>query len=109
MYIALRTIGGIYRGLGFQKIAAIFVFISYWIISLPAAIILLFVYSYRNYLYFGVGIIWGGLAFGNVFAAICCVIYLIFVIKWDKAVKQSMSRINDTIKEYKSTNNTASS
>ena len=103
--IILQTISGIYRGLGFQKISAIFVFISYWIISLPATIILLFMYSYKYNLYFGVGIIWSGLAFGNVFAAICCAMYLIFRINWNEAVKQSTSRINNTIKEYKSTNN----
>ena len=103
--VILQTVGGIYRGLGIQKIAAIFVFVSYWIISLPTSIVLLFYFEYRNYTEFGVAIIWGALALGNILGCIAEIIYLLFCANWKKAVDKSESRIKHTMKEYQSTNN----
>eukprot|EP01084_Bolivina_argentea_P047045 86664_1 len=99
---ALQTFGGIYRGLGFQKIAAIFVFISYWIISLPISVVLLFICSFQNNLQLGVETIWGSLAFGNVLATLGVAIYLPCFVNWESAVNQACSRIKHTIKEYQS-------
>ena len=103
--VILQTVGGIYRGLGIQKIAAIFVFVSYWIISLPTSIMLLFYFEYRNYLEIGVAILWGSLAFGNILGCIAEIIYLLFCANWKKAVAKSESRIKHTMREYQSTNN----
>eukprot|EP00483_Globobulimina_turgida_P013128 UN13152 len=85
--VALQTLGGIYRGLALQKIAAIFVFGSYWIIALPISIVLLFKYSYKDNLDKGVETIWGSLAFGNVLATITAGLYLLCFTNWKKAVK----------------------
>ena len=103
--IILQTVGGIYRGLGIQKVAATFVFVSYWIISLPTSIILLFHFDYKNYLEIGVAIIWGSLAFGNILGCIAEIIYLLFWANWRKAVDKSESRIKHTMREYQSTKN----
>ena len=101
--IILQTIGGIYRGLGEQIIAAIIVFVSYWIISFPICFVLLFGYQLRESLYYGVLIIIGNLTFGNLLSAIGTVVYLLCFIDWNKAVKQSDIRVKNTMREYDST------
>eukprot|EP01084_Bolivina_argentea_P263261 445503_1 len=102
--ILLQTVGGIYRGLGQQKIAAIIVFVSYWCIALPIAFILLFGLKLRDDLYYGVTIIIGNLTLGNCLSAIGTIMYLICCIDWKKAVDQSSIRVEYTLKEYSSTN-----
>ena len=99
----MMTVGGIYRGLGFQKIAAIFVFVCYWIISWPISMGLLFGVGFRNNLILGVGTIWCQLAFGNVLAGVGMVLYMICYVNWDKAVIDAKSRIKHTMREYQST------
>eukprot|EP01084_Bolivina_argentea_P134357 237011_1 len=103
--LILQTVGGIYRGLGIQKVAAIFVFVSYWVISLPASIILLFRFDFRNDLVYGVATIWGSLAFGNILGCVAQIIYLLGCANWEIAVDQSNMRIKNTMRdlEYKST------
>ena len=101
--ITLQTVGGIYRGLGQQIIAAIIVFVSYWIISFPICFVLLFGCEWRQNLFDGVLLIIGNLTFGNILSAIGTVVYLLFFIDWRKAVKQSNVRVKNTMREYDST------
>eukprot|EP01083_Nonionella_stella_P107661 312062_1 len=101
--LMLQTLGGIYRGLGLQKIAAIVVSVSYTLIALPCSIVLLFSFDMRRDLVYGTAIIWGGLAFGNVLGAIVEIIYLWCFGDWKAAVRHANMRIKHTIKEYQST------
>ena len=101
--ILLQTVGGIYRGLGQQKIAAIIVCVSYWIISLPIAFVLLFVYGFKDDLFYGVAIIVGELTLGNILSAIGTVVYLLCFVDWNKAVDQSSMRVKSTMRDYHST------
>eukprot|EP01084_Bolivina_argentea_P312598 541202_1 len=100
----MMTIGGIYRGLGFQKIAAYFVFISYWIIAWPISMILLFRFDVRYNLTYGVGTIWCGLALGNILASIGGTMYMLCCVNWNDAITQSENRIEHTKMEYQSIN-----
>jgi len=100
--IVLQTVGGIYRGMGIQKVAAVFVFGSYWVLSLPLSIILLFVYDWRSDLHIGVAIIWGSLGLGNVIGCVLEIVYLLGCADWKRAVGSSEKRIQHTLKEYQS-------
>jgi len=99
----MMCVGGIYRGLGFQKVSAIITFASYWVIAWPICMILLFGFEFRKDLFYGVATIWCGLSLGNVLASIGTIVYLIGWIDWNEAVKQSHSRVKRTMKDYHST------
>ena len=98
-----QTVGGIYRGLGLQKIAAIFAFVSYWMISWPISMVLIFAVGFRNDLTLGVGTIWLQLAVGNLLAGAGMILYMICFVDWNKAVINAESRIKHTMREYQST------
>jgi len=100
--IILQTVGGIYRGMGIQKVAAVFVFGSYWVLSLPLSIVLLFACDFRSDLHVGVAIIWGSLGLGNVIGCALEVAYLLGCADWKRAVGSSERRIKHTLKEYQS-------
>merc|ERR1712083_796615 len=99
----MMCVGGIYRGLGFQKIAAIITFLSYWVIAWPWTMILLFGFEFRHDSLYGVATIWCGLSLGNVLASIGTIIYLVWRIDWYEAVNQSQGRVKRTMKDYHST------
>ena len=91
-----QNLGGLYRGIGYQRISAIFVIFSYYLISLPLLIIFLFGFkmnekSTNNSLI----IIWSSLAIGNFIAAVLLVIHLIFYLNWNDVVEAVLKRIND--------------
>ena len=100
--IILQTVGGIYRGMGIQKVAAVFVFGAYWVLSLPLSIILLFVCDLRRDLHLGVAIIWGSLGLGNIIGCVLEVVYLLGWADWKSAVGSSERRIKHTLREYQS-------
>eukprot|EP01084_Bolivina_argentea_P028298 52618_1 len=91
--LTLQTFGGIYRGLGQQKISAYFVVFGYWVVSFPLSLILLFGYNLRHNVLHGSYVIWSSLCLGNGIGAICCVMYMIFKIDWNKAVDHAKSRM----------------
>ena len=91
--LTLQTFGGIYRGLGQQKISAYFVVFGYWAISFPLSLILLFGFNLRNNLLSGTYVIWSSLCLGNGIGAILCVIYLIYKIDWNHAIKSAKKRM----------------
>eukprot|EP01083_Nonionella_stella_P170185 578642_1 len=91
--LTLQTFGGIYRGLGYQKISAYFVVFGYWAISFPLSLILLFGVHLREDVLSGSYVIWSSLCLGNGIGAVGCVVYLIWRIDWDKAVVQAEKRM----------------
>mmetsp|Transcript_25400 Transcript_25400/g.40408 ORF Transcript_25400/g.40408 Transcript_25400/m.40408 type:complete len:500 (+) Transcript_25400:30-1529(+) len=101
--VTLQVTGGVYRGLGLQKMAAVFVFVSYWLISLPVSIVLLFVLRLREDVFYGTMTIWAGtLALGNVLGCVCQITYMLLCANWQRAVSKSETRIQHTIMEYRS-------
>ena len=92
-------VGGIYRGLGFQKVAAVITFISFWIIAWPICLILLFAVGLRENLFDGVCIIWSALSLGNILAALGTIAHMFLFVDWEEAVKQSQVRVKKTISE----------
>ena len=99
----MMCVGGIYRGLGFQKVAAIVTFIGYWVIAWPICMILLFAVGFANDLTYGVATIWCGLSLGNVLSSIGTIFHLLMFVNWNEAVKQSQGRVKKTMKDYHST------
>ena len=124
---------GVYRGMGIQKVAAVMVFVSYWVcsdctpcnsmnnvhrvmytleqvISFPLSLILLFGFELRNNLFYGSFLIWGSLAVGNILGCIAEIVYLGFWADWKYAVHKAMLRVRHTMSDvmntkYKSTEN----
>merc|ERR1711933_329315 len=78
-------------------------FVSYWIIAWPVCMILLFGFEFRKSLTYGVATIWCGLSLGNVLASIGTILYLLWFIDWNEAVKQAQCRVRRTMKDYDST------
>jgi len=108
--IILNVFGGVYRGMGIQKIAAVMVFVSYWVISFPLSLILLFGFNLRQNLFYGSFLIWGSLAIGNILGCIAEIVYLGFWADWKFAVHKAMLRVRHTMSDvmnnkYKSTDN----
>ena len=121
MQITVNTyqyLGGIYRGLGYQSIAAIIVIITYYCIALPLCLILLFVPKNDKYFpYFGwnsntkIGtmIVWASLALGNGLAAIFLIVYLIKRVNWNNACLKGQNRmLNDESPLISSSSSTSS-
>ena len=78
------------------------VFVSYWIISFPLSLILLFVFGFRFDLRTGVVVIWGSLALGNILGCITEVAYMIGgCVDWKLAVDKSSARIRNTMREVR--------
>jgi len=104
--IVLNTFGGIYRGLGIQKVAAVMVFVSYWLISFPLTLILMFGFQWRQSLFYGSFLIWASLAIGNILGSILEIGYLRLWADWDAAVHLAMLRVRHTMSDvmkYRST------
>merc|ERR1712129_541472 len=73
------------------------------LIALPIAFVLLFVYGFRDNLFYGVAIIVGELTTGNILSAIGTICYLLWRVDWNAAVEQSRCRGRSTMKDYHST------
>ena len=117
--ILYYDISAIYRGIGQQKKSAKIVLLTYYLISLPITLILLFVpeIDFINSTLYGTIVIWSSLAFGNFIAGFTLFIYLICKVNWNKVINESKQRIDNTshliknndnnkrIKQYGSINN----
>jgi hypothetical protein len=83
--------GGVLRGIGAQKLGALFMFISYYIFGIPIALIFAFVFDLKV-----VGL-WGGLTVGLFMVTILFFIKIAFFINWEKEVKLAKERVEEEI------------
>ena len=96
--IIYYDISAIYRGIGQQKKSAKIVLLTYYLISLPITLILLFapgIDLIKSTLW-GTITIWASLAFGNFVAALMLFLYLICRVNWNTVVDESEKRIQRT-------------
>ena len=96
--ILYGDLSAIYRGIGQQKISAKLVLLTYYLISLPITLILLFLPSIDlvSSTLYGTVAIWSSLAFGNFVAGFTLFIYLIWKVNWEKVLTESQMRIENT-------------
>jgi hypothetical protein len=76
------------RGIGAQKLGALFMFISFYIFGIPVALLFAFVFQWKV-----VGL-WGGLTVGLCMVAILYFIKIVFFINWEKEVKLAKERVS---------------
>ena len=75
---------------------------SYWVVSLPLSLILLFGLGYRHDLFTGTLVIWGSLALGNILGCVTEVAYMFCgCVDWKLAVDKSSMRIKNTMREIR--------
>ena len=94
--ILYYDISAIYRGIGQQKKSAKIVLATYYGLSLPITLILLFGFQLTQSTLYGTIAIWSSLAFGNFIAASTLFIYLICKINWNTVIHESQLRIKNT-------------
>lgn len=94
--ILYYDISAIYRGIGQQKKSAKIVLVTYYVVSLPITLILLFGFKFNNNTLYGTISIWSSLAFGNFVAGFSLFIYLICKINWNQVIDESQIRIKNT-------------
>jgi hypothetical protein len=75
------------RGIGAQKLGALFMFISYYIFGIPIALIFAFVFDLKV-----IGL-WGGLTVGLFMVTTLFFIKIAFFINWEKEVKLAKERV----------------
>jgi len=99
--VVLATVGGIYRGMGLQRIAAVCTLTAYWIAAFPCALVLLFGFDFAADARWGAWTIWGSLAAGNFLSCAAEIAYLLIYADWSAAVQSSQQRVQHTIKQLK--------
>ena len=88
----------LYRGIGEQKVSAKIVLATYYGITLPITLCLLFIPQIgllHSTLWGSIGI-WSSLALGNLVAALSLFLYLIWRIDWKKVMDAATQRIGRT-------------
>merc|ERR1711997_104680 len=96
--IIYYDISAIYRGIGQQKKSAKIVLLTYYLISLPITLILLFVpgIDLIASTLWGTMTVWASLAFGNLIAALMLFLYLMCRVDWNTVIHESANRIQRT-------------
>ena len=102
-----QNLGGVYRGIGYQKISALFVILSYYGLVLPILCVLLFGLHLKGDTKWGTSVIWSSLAMGNCIAALLLLYHLGCYLDWNTAMNRVLQRVrqreNDRKTKYGST------
>jgi len=91
----MQTMGGIYRGIGRQIYAAVFISGSYYLIGFTLTLSLLFGVGLKDNLPLGVCSIWMGWAVANICGSFLLETYYQCCISWDKILKEVHQRIDN--------------
>ena len=88
-----QNLGGVYRGIGYQKISALFVIPSYYGVVLPVLMVLLFGFNLKENTEWAATVIWSSLAVGNSMAALLLLYHLRVILDWNVAIQRVLQRV----------------
>eukprot|EP00485_Elphidium_margaritaceum_P022397 CAMPEP_0202719384 /NCGR_PEP_ID=MMETSP1385-20130828/130732_1 /ASSEMBLY_ACC=CAM_ASM_000861 /TAXON_ID=933848 /ORGANISM="Elphidium margaritaceum" /LENGTH=144 /DNA_ID=CAMNT_0049382557 /DNA_START=57 /DNA_END=487 /DNA_ORIENTATION=+ len=80
-----QALGGIYRGVGYQKISALCVIFSYYLIAMPLLLVLLFGCKFEESTFASLLTIWMSVAVGNGLAALLLLLHCARFLDWESA------------------------